>query len=152
MDNFWAKREYNRLKGSIAVSITGIYTGLICFSTVLHNHPIGINERTFSSFAVSNQGKDNREISNVSPVIKNISNRVKVISQHQSISCLACAFENNNKASELQAFSQAWSDYSSTACLSFQSIFPQSALLKSFHVRAPPQPSLNILFYIILSK
>lgn len=111
----------------IVISVVTVYTGLVCFSFGLHNHSIGIDETTNHSFSTSNLDKD-------IPVINN----VRVISQRQSVSCFACAFENNNKASKLQVFSQAWSNHSSTTCLSFQTILPQSFLLESFQVRAPP--------------
>lgn len=127
-DRFWTRKGYDMARRLVVMSVISIYTGLICFSIILHNHPIDISEETSSSFAVSNQGKDNQRIDNV-----------KVISQRQSIPCLACAFENNNKASGLQAFIQTRSNYSSTACLSFQTIFQQSFLLKSFQTRAPPK-------------
>ncbi len=121
------RKNYNRRSKLVAVSVIIIYSGLLYFSFALHNHSIGINAITSHSLGISNQDKNKPAI-----------NSMKTISQDQCVLCFACAFENNNKTSGLQTFTQTRSDYTSASYFHSQDFLPQSFFLKSLLIRAPP--------------
>ena len=127
VNRFWDRKKYGRQRPLVAVSVISIYIVLVCFNVILHNHSIGINEITSHPFSISNQNKSNQKINNV-----------KIISQHQSIPCLACAFKNNNKVRDLQIFAQVRTNHVSSVSFPSRILTPQSIFLKSLQVRAPP--------------